>query len=200
MANLYNEFRCVRIKVTMYPSAVISDAPTDQTSFIIGHANLACSVAPSTAVDVSHLSDVAMTTTGMTVPTHFNLSRKQLLGNAAMKWYHTDTTPDVVTDVQGRLYLCGFGTHAATWVLALLVESVWEFRSPVSFGQFLAKFKSSPKSEDSKSDDDTSSTVIVQACSASPPGICANSQHLEAVFTPAELNRLKSVLQESTKK
>lgn len=193
MAHLYQEFRLVRLKVTMYPTLIASDASTDQTSFIMGHANMACSVAPSTAVEVSHLSDVAMITSGMSVPTHFVLNRKQLLGNAALKWYHVDTSPDVVTDMQGRIYLCGFGTHAATWVLALLVESVWEFKSPVSFGQFLTRFNSLRAQAEDHKDDASDSTVVVSPASP-PPGLLPHSSQLEAVFSPAELLRLKNVI------
>ncbi len=137
MANLYQEFRCVGIKITLMPNPTDAGATGNTSTFlIIGHVPVESSSAPASATDVSQLSDVAVLTSGHSYPVTFRLNRKLLLSMRLQRWFHIDTTPNVTTDMQGALYYVASGTNSTTWVSTWLIQSMWEFRAPVPFGLF----------------------------------------------------------------
>jgi len=169
-ASLYAEFKCVGIEVTAFPSShTNTGVTTDATAFAIGYSPTAAASAPSSFLNILALSDSAVQTIGCTVPVKFRLTRKMLSRGQQVKWYHQDVTPDVDTCIQGRLYYVCAGTHAADWVCMFLIRSTWEFRGPVSSGQFLERLRvqnigqDGSDSGDCDSDDSKESPVILQS-------------------------------------
>ncbi len=200
MANLYNEFRCVGIKLTMYPHQIIDPAANanNQTSLAIGYSPVPPATSPSTVTEVCQLDDVAIITSGQTLPVKFVLGRKQLMGLRLLKWYHQDVTPNTVTDMQGRIFYAAHGTNSTTWTIQWLVQSVWEFRAPVPFGLFLEKFQDQKEVKERPATDDESSLVLVDE--VGPPGVSPavpfqpTPQQLESLYSPSELSILKKLL------
>ncbi len=140
MANLYNEFRCTSIKVTVYPNIVTNnDTGANATSLYMGYTPVPPASSPASATDICQLSDVFIYTSGMSYPSSFVIGKKSLLGLRLLKWYHQDTTPNTVTDMQGRIFYVAAGTNSTSWVQQWLVQSTWEFRAPVPFGEYLKK-------------------------------------------------------------
>lgn len=178
MANLYQEFRLVGLRVHMYPNPTASAASNQSTALVIGHANQSSATAPTSVADISALSDCAVLTSGMTVPAVFKLGKKGLLANTVMKWFHVDVTPNTVTDMQGRIYYAATGTDSGTWVQNWLVHSVWEFRSPVPFGLFL------DRARDQKSPVDVITPLA--ATVFSPPELALLSKLVQAAKKPSD--------------
>lgn len=204
MANLYNEFRCVGIRVSIYPNQVDdSGTPTgaNQTSIYLGYCPVPPASSPSTKGDICQLNDVCISTTGMSVPIHFSLGKRQLLGMRLLKWYHQDTTPNTVTDMQGRIFYIASGTNSSTWVQQWLVQSVWEFRAPVPFGLFLSKVPLPRKPSETKTVDTTTTDPDLDPPPGEPVTVSAiekshdvDYELLEQHFSPQELLKLKAVL------
>jgi len=137
MANLYNEFRLEKLKVMIYPTQTQdSGVGSSNTVWALGYAPQVAASAPASLSDVAELSELAVITSGMSIPSKFVLNHNSLIGPASLKWYHTGgSTND--TKFQGALYFVASGTYSGTWELCIVVQSTWSFRSPVPFGEFL---------------------------------------------------------------
>lgn len=201
MANIYNEFRCVKIIVRMKPNQitdVVASNGSSQTSLYIGYSPVPPATSPSTATEICQLDDNAIIVSGQNHETVFKLGRKQLMGLRLLKWYHQDTTPNTVTDMQGRIFYIAAGTNSTTWVQQWHVQSVWEFRAPVPFGLFMKSLVESKQTicVDSKSQvSDDGDTPADPPGTAPPMAICLpRADHLERIYTPVELSSLKLLL------
>lgn len=153
MANLYQEFRCIRIRIRVAPFAESPSATgNNETLCVLGYTPATSASAPSTVDDVASLSQVAVQASGCAEFQTLVLNKGDLLGPARQKWYHTDTTPDPDTAVQGRIHYIFSGSNSTTLVTTWMVSSEWEFKGPVAFGQFLDQkdeSKASPSATDS---------------------------------------------------
>ncbi len=139
MGNMYQESRCVSIKIRFFPNPVIcleTGTGNIQTSFAIGYTPVSSAVPPSTFNEIVNLSDSAVFTTGCTSPLTFTLGRKQLVSPMLVKWLHNDATPTSDISTQGTLRFIAQGSMSSSWVIQLVVSSTWEFRSPVPYGLY----------------------------------------------------------------
>jgi len=143
MANLYQQFRLTGLCVTLMPMNELPTATANaQTLIVMGYTPMVSSTSPTTASDISNLSDVCCTSSGVSTPVKFRLSKKQLYAGKVVKWLHTDVTPDPDTGEQGLLFYTTLGTNSTTAEQTWLVQSDWEFRGPVAFGEFFKRVES----------------------------------------------------------
>lgn len=145
LGNLYEQFRLVDLRVTMFPLAELPSATGNtHTMVTIGYNPMTSASGLSTHDDIIQLADSSMTASGCMVPVTFRLSRKELFRGKNVKWYHVDDSPDPDTAVQGQIVYVATGSNSTTAVVCWVIRSVWEFRAPVPFGEFVEKVKSNP--------------------------------------------------------
>lgn len=138
-ANLYEQFRFVEIKVQIQPHQDFDGTAAQSTAMVMGYAPMKAASAPTTAEDISALTECVVQSTGVTVPAVFSLRRRCLMPPTVVKWYNVDTSPDPVTGIQGSIYYTYAGTNSGTLTATWLVQATIECRSPVNFGEFLSR-------------------------------------------------------------
>lgn len=173
MAALYQEVRCVGIKLQILPNLTVDVAasPTGalQTCVVFGHAPLRGST-PASFSEVCQLSNSVALSSGQSVKSVLRLTRKDLLGPMPVKWVHFDGSPSTDTDSQGRIWTVATGSESTTYVVNVLVWSAWEFRSPQPFDLFMRKLKLS-LAEELKSSPEPNYEVVDDEEKGPPIGV-----------------------------
>jgi len=139
MANLYQEYRCTKICVTVMPFQELpSSTANTNTLVVLGYLPVDQLSGVGSASDISALSDTAIQSSGCSTPVKFTLNKKQLFQGKMLKWLHVNTTFSEFAN-QGQVAYVSLGTNAGTAEAIWLVTSEWEFRAPVPFGEFFKR-------------------------------------------------------------
>jgi len=139
MAKQYQQFRCVGLEITVYPTQVAPSATgAADTALYIGYRSQRSGNPPSTGADVMESSVVLAHTDGMSVPSVFKIPRKMLTGMMIQPWLHQQVSGTAYeAQQQGDIYYIAEGTNSSTWVQLWVVRSEWEFRGEIPFDQEL---------------------------------------------------------------
>ncbi len=173
MLDLYQEYRMVGLRITMMPAKSLSTSSgNSDTGIAVGWRPMASGSTPTTVDHVIQSTKYAYINDSMTVPVTFTIRGDEFRRHMLTKWLHVITTGAPELRDHGQLWYIDVGTNAGTIVWTWVVESTWEFQSPVPIGQFLSKhygvtasesgaLKPAPGSK--KADEDEKSDSVVLA-------------------------------------
>lgn len=140
MLNLYQEYRCCGLRVTMYPTTSLpTSSGNSDTGLAIGWRPMQSGVSPTTVDHIVQSTKFAYMNDALTIPVTFIVTGAELRRHMLTKWLHTTTTGQTELRTHGAIWYADIGTNAGTIVWTWLIESTWEFQSPIPIGQFLTK-------------------------------------------------------------
>jgi len=138
MSVLYQEFRCVGLKIVIYPAqSAATTTGNSETGLAIGWRPMRSANPPLSIDDVMQSTKSVYVTDHLTTPVEFRISTRELRKFMLTKWLHNDVTPATDTCTHGDLYYASVGTNSTTAVWTWMIQSTWEFQAPVPLNQQL---------------------------------------------------------------